>query len=164
MLVWEGEGCILKALTWVGIQFISPWLWIMNLSPGSLSCSLILTISLGQELFRWENRAMGKSYNLSRTRQVELLHGYVSKDSRSRPPLWRGEEPSDCQASFFHWTLHTYSHTHTHTHTYAPSISPRTGPEFSILYFSGLKKGTSPLKKETLSSSLMNTGQSWCCL
>lgn len=101
---------------WVGIQLtISTWPWIMNLFLGSLSCSLILTISLWQELFRRENWAMEKLYNLSRIRQVEPLHSYVYTDSQNRLPLWKGEGPSYCQASSFQWSSNTHCHAHTYT-------------------------------------------------
>lgn len=128
LTVWEREGCVLKEVTLGGHPINNRYLALKDEFISRFIIMLTdLTISLWQEFFRWENWAIEKLNNLSRSRQIALLnsirpvtsHSCVYTDSQTNCPLWRGEGPSFCQASFFQWTsdTHWYIHAHLHTHT-----------------------------------------------
>lgn len=127
---------------WVGIQLtISTWPWIMNLFLGSLSCSLILTISLWQELFRWENRDMEKFTTCLGSDKLNSFTARSTQTARvdSHSERGKGQATARHLLSCGH-QVHTHMCVRPHTHTYAPSRSPRTSPEFNILCFNSLKK------------------------
>lgn len=108
------------------------------------SCSLMLMISMWQEFLGWENWATEKLNNMSccfelpNSSRPGPSHSCVYTNSQTSILLWRSEEPSFCQASFFssgYMTplIHTCTKTPLHTNMSALIRSPRTDPN-SVFY------------------------------
>ena len=77
-------------------------------------------------------------FELPNSSRPSPSHSCVYTNSQTSIPLWRGEEPSFCQASFFssgHKThlIHTCTNTPLHTYMSALIRSPRTDPN-SVFY------------------------------